>query len=180
MPAVSVFCSSSGHVSPIFLSEMELLSTSLAQAGHTLVCGGEKTGVMGHMIDCALKHGGRVVGVIPEYLYRDDVVHSGLSELIIVKSLRERKWEINRRGEVLLVFPGGLGTLDEVTEVLSLKTAGEMDKPLVFHNFLDFWQPWFEFLTLLQHQGMIRHTLDQLYTVLDSHEEVLNYLNKHL
>lgn len=180
MATVTVFCGSSPNVSPMFFSEMELFATGLAKLGVDIVFGGASLGLMGHLADKALAAGGRVTGVIPQYLNKPGMVHEGLSELIVVNSVMDRKRKMAEMADVVVAFPGGVGTIDEVTEVLALKQLKELDRPVLFLNFLEYWSPFIEFLELIRQQHMIFQTLDELFTVLDSHQEVLDYIENDL
>lgn len=176
MKSVVVFCSASSKVAPMFFSEITLLARELVKNDYRIVYGGGMTGLMGRLADAALEVGGNVVGVIPSYLAKDGVVHPGLSELIVVDGLLDRKRRMIELAGASIAFPGGIGTLDEVTEALSLKQLGENTKPVVFHNFLDFWSPLLGFFDELQDRHMIPQPLPDLYAVRESTPEVIGYL----
>lgn len=173
--AVTVFCSSGSQVSPTFFAEMEVLARGLAEAGITIVYGGACLGLMGHLADVALRHGGDVFGVIPECFNKEGIVHPGLSRVEVVSHLLDRKRIMAEHGDAAIVFPGGLGTLDEATELLALKQIGEYPKPVVFLNYLDFWQPLFGFMQELQEQKMISQKFSDLFITFDSAQEVVNF-----
>jgi len=175
---VDVFCSSSDQVSPIYFSEMENLARGLAENKIDIVYGGANVGLMGRLATVALKFNGRVTGVIPEYLNTEGIVHSNLSELIVVGNLMDRKRRMAELSDFILAFPGGIGTIDEVTEALALKQLGELDKPILFLNFLNFWDPFFSFLEELQHLGMIRQSFGELFRVFEQSEEVVEFISK--
>ena len=168
-----VFCSSSAEVAPIYFSEIELLGRGLAERGIRLVYGGARVGLMGHLANSALKHGGFVTGVIPEYLNQKDIVHEGLSELIVVNSLMDRKRRMLELCDVAVAAPGGIGTLDEVTEAIALKQLNEVVRPIVFHNFLDFWSPLLTYFEELRNKNMISQPLEDLYKVCEDGKSVL-------
>lgn len=164
---IAVFCSCSEDISPTFFAEAELVGQILAEAGHTVVYGGAEAGCMGAMARGALSRGGRLVGVIPEMDFMDGLVQEGLSEQHVVPDLSSRKSEMIKQSDAFLVFPGGLGTLDEALEVMALKSIGTLRKPLVFYNFLGVWSPFFEMLEILVQQRLVRHSLDEILVVLD-------------
>jgi uncharacterized protein (TIGR00730 family) len=169
---VAVFCSCSEGLSPLFFSEIEMLGEMLAEDGHQVVYGGASAGCMGALARGVLRRGGHLVGVVPEMDFMEGLVQPGLSERHVVPTLSSRKQAMNDLAEAFVVYPGGLGTLDEALEVLALKSCGNMQKPVIFYNFLGVWTPLLESLDLMVQQNLIRQPLDQLLTVLDKPEEL--------
>ncbi|MEO8714341.1 MAG: TIGR00730 family Rossman fold protein [Acetobacteraceae bacterium] len=134
MPAirsVAVFCGSRPGVSPDFRTAAAALGRGLAEAGLRLVFGGGRIGLMGAVADAALAAGGTVIGVIPEFLTRLEVAHSGLTELIVTDSMHARKQRMYEMSDAFVVLPGGLGTLDEALEVITWRQLGLHDKPIL-------------------------------------------------
>src|SRR5437868_14428774 len=131
---VAVFCSCSDKVAPVFLSAIEELGAELASAGHAVVYGGATGGCMGALADGVCSRKGRLVGVIPELEFMDGLEHGNLNESHRVKDLSSRKAKMNLLADAFIVFPGGMGTLDEAFEVLALKSAGNFQKHVVFYN----------------------------------------------
>ena len=176
MKSVVIFCSSSQDVSPIFFSEMEVLARALAREKIRIIYGGASVGLMGQLADCALSEGGEVFGVIPEYLARPGIVHRGLTELIVVNDLLDRKRKMLSLADVAIACPGGVGTIDEITEVIALKQLSEHSKPIVFHNFLDFWTPLIDYFSELQTRKMIHQDLEDLFVVCKDTKEIMALL----
>jgi uncharacterized protein (TIGR00730 family) len=112
--SICVFCASSIGAEPIFLEAAKALGRSIAERGWHLVYGGADVGLMGALADAALSAGGPVTGVIPRALVDREIAHRGLTQLIEVDGMHERKAEMARRADAFLVLPGGLGTLDEL------------------------------------------------------------------
>jgi uncharacterized protein (TIGR00730 family) len=137
--SVCVFCASSDGAEPIFLEAARALGQSIAQRGWHLVYGGAEVGLMGAMADAALAAGGEVTGVIPRALVDREIAHRGLTQLIEVNSMHERKAEMARRADAFLVLPGGLGTLDELCEILTWALLGIHEKPIVLINIAGYW-----------------------------------------
>ncbi len=175
---VCVYCSSSDRVAPIFMSEIQVLGESLAEAGFEVVYGGASVGPMGVLARAALSRGGKVHGVVPKQDFMLDIVQSGMTSQIEVPSLWERKQKMLEMSDVILAFPGGIGTLDEVTDILALKTTKETDKPLYFLNIFDFWTPFLEVLELMAQQNMIYSDLSHFYQSFTSTEDLLSELKK--
>jgi uncharacterized protein (TIGR00730 family) len=175
---VGVFLSSSANVAPVFLSAAEQIGQDLARAGFPVLYGGSNMGCMGALAQGVLRERGRLIGVLPEMDFMDGIVQEGLTEKIVVSDLSERKCHMIDRSDAFLFLPGGLGTLDEIMEVLALRQVGLHTKPSVFYNFLGFWTPLLEALETFGQQRMISARLDELFVVLERPEDVLTYLNE--
>ncbi|MBX3021849.1 MAG: TIGR00730 family Rossman fold protein [Bdellovibrionales bacterium] len=177
---VGVFCSCSDKVSPFFLSEIESLGETLAKDGHEVIYGGATGGCMGRLADGVRAGGGRLVGVLPEMDFMDGLEHAGLCERHVVRDLASRKTKMNEIADAFIIYPGGIGTLDEAFEVLALKSCGSLRKPVIFYNFMDVWTPLIQAMEILVQQQLIRHPLDELLVVLDKPEQVREHLRKHV
>jgi uncharacterized protein (TIGR00730 family) len=128
--SVCVFCGSAPGQAPLFVEAARAAGTLLARRGLSLVYGGGHIGMMGAVADAALAAGARVTGVIPQHLMRPEVAHLGLTELIVVGSMHERKRLMADRSDAFLVLPGGYGTLDETFEMLTWLQLGLQHKPV--------------------------------------------------
>lgn len=145
----------------------------LGAAGIELVYGGGRVGLMGSLADAALAAGGRVTGVIPTDLKRAELAHPGISELVVVDTMHDRKREMFKRADAFVALPGGPGTLDETIEVLTWRQLRLHDKPVVVVNQDGYWQP---LLDLLEHtiaQGFARDRIHALYQAVDDVADVL-------
>lgn len=176
MAKIAVFCSSSDMVSDVFLYEAESVGRDLARAGHSIVYGGANCGMMGRLAAGALSAGGEVVGIIPNLDFARGLNQKGLSQEVVVANLAERKSLMLARSDLALALPGGIGTLDEIFETLVMKVTSQWSKELIFLNFLDFWSPLIEALTLMGEQRMISQPLDTLYEVCADRQALLQQL----
>lgn len=176
MSTVGVFSSSSRNLSPLFYDEAARLGECLARAGYTIVYGGGTRGAMGHLALRALECGGEVIGVTVRSICEQDEYPFPMSQHIEFEALYERKQKMIELSDAFLFFPGGIGTLDEVFEVLTLKQTGHIDKTIVFYDFLDFWQPTLESLEIMAEQGFIPRGLDHLFLVAKTPRQALTYL----
>ena len=156
--SVCVFCASSDGVDPIFLEGAKALGKAIAERGWGLVYGGAHLGLMGAMADAALAAGGSVTGVIPRALVEREIAHRGLTQLIAVGTMHERKAEMARRADAFLVLPGGLGTLDEMCEMLTWSLLGIHDKPIVLINVARYWEAFLGMLDAAVAAGFLRST----------------------
>jgi uncharacterized protein (TIGR00730 family) len=137
--ALCVYCGSSGAVATAYRKAASELGASLANAGIETVFGGGRVGLMGLVADAALAGGGRVTGIIPARLRDAELAHQGVSELVIVENMHERKRLMAERADAFAVLPGGIGTLDETFEMLSWKQLGLHDKPIYIVNIDGYW-----------------------------------------
>jgi uncharacterized protein (TIGR00730 family) len=136
-----VYCGSSGAVADSYRKAASELGARLAAAGIELVYGGGRVGLMGLLADAALTAGGTVIGIIPKRLLDAEVAHLGVSELVVVESMHDRKRVMADRADAFAVLPGGIGTLDELFETLSWKQLELHDKPILIVNIGGYWAP---------------------------------------
>lgn len=129
--SVCVFCGARPGSEPRFLEIAARAGAMLAASGATVVYGGGSVGMMGALADAALAEGGEVVGVIPSVLMNREVGHTGLTRLEVVADMQLRKQRMIELSDAFLTLPGGLGTLDELFEVLTLRQLGEHALPIV-------------------------------------------------
>ncbi len=131
---VCVFCGSGTGVNPVYAEATRDLAFLLSKNKCSLIYGGGNIGLMGILADEMLKSSAQVIGVIPDFLVQLEVAHSGLSELIIVTSMHERKKRMADLSDIFIALPGGIGTLDELAEILTWKQLGLIDNPIGLLN----------------------------------------------
>jgi uncharacterized protein (TIGR00730 family) len=137
--AVCVFCGSSGAVGASYREAASELGKRLAGAAIEIVFGGGRVGLMGLLADAGLAGGGRVTGIIPARLRDAELAHQGVTELVIVEGMHERKRLMAERADAFAILPGGIGTLDETFEILSWKQLGLHDKPVFLVDIDGYW-----------------------------------------
>jgi uncharacterized protein (TIGR00730 family) len=152
--AVCVYCGSSNSTSPAYLEAAALLGKTLANEGVKLVYGGGGVGLMGACARAAHEAGGEVLGIMPEFLRGREILFDEV-ETIVVQSMHERKQGLFENADAFIVLPGGIGTLEEVIELMSWRRMSLHAKPLVFYSPDGFWEPLFE---------LLRHTVEQKLT----------------
>ena len=145
----------------------------LAGEGLTLVYGGGSVGLMGTVADAALAAGGRVVGVIPRRLFRAEVAHPGLTELVEVASMHDRKRVMFERSDAFVALPGGLGTLEELTETATWSQLRLHSKPMATLDVNGFWTPFHDFLRHCSSEGFVKAANMSLITNVATVEELL-------
>jgi len=141
MHTLCVYCGSNAGASPVYAEAAKALGTRLAEDGLRLVYGGGNVGLMGILANAVLDAGGEVTGVIPGQLVEWEVAHRGLTELIVVDSMHQRKQRMFELADGFIALPGGFGTLDEMFEMLTWRQLGLGDKPCAFFDVNGFWQP---------------------------------------
>lgn len=155
---VCVFCGSSiGSDSALAVAAAEL-GGSIAAAGHGLVYGGGRVGLMGIVADAALEAGGEVVGFIPRSLTDREVEHTGLTELVVTDSMHTRKAGMADRADGFVALPGGFGTLDEVLEILTWNQIGVIAKPVAFLDVGGYFEHLFRFFDDAVGSGLVNDT----------------------
>lgn len=147
------------------------LGELLAQEGIAMVYGGGGVGLMGLVANAALKAGGKVVGVIPRFLLQREAGHPALTETVVVETMHERKLAMFERSDAFVVLPGGIGTLEELFEVLSWRTLGLHTKPIVIVDQGGYWSPLAALLRSVVEGGFAeRRHLDHVAFVSDLKE----------
>jgi len=136
-----VYCGSSIGADPRYREAAAALGAGLAAAGIELVYGGGRNGLMGAVADAVLAGGGTAIGVIPRHLQDRELAHLGLSELVIVDTMHQRKQAMAERSDAFAVLPGGVGTLDETVEILSWRQLGLHGKPIYIVDIAGYWSP---------------------------------------
>ena len=154
--SICVFCGSSTRVASTYLQLARDLGTHLAQAGHTLVWGGGSVGLMGALATSVQQQGGRVVGVIPAFMADTEVAYRHADELIVTPDMRQRKTIMEQRADAFIVLPGGIGTLEEMFEILTLRLLKQHTKPLLLINHAGFYDNLLNFMEHLYHERFAR------------------------
>jgi len=172
---VCVFCSAN-DLSPAYTDPAKELAGLLAKAGHTYVWGGSDHGLMGEMASAAQDAGGRIWGVSVEFL--KEKVRKNADEMIIAKDLGERKALLLSLADVLVLMVGGIGTLDEVTEILEHKKHGHHNKPVVALNTERFYDGLQLQLKQMEQDGFLTMPLEELVHFADSPQAVMEYIGK--
>jgi len=157
--SVCLYCGAKSGSNPAWSDAAEALGRGLAERKMELVYGGGRVGLMGIAADAALRAGGKVIGILPHFLRRAEVGHGAVSELIMVDTMHERKQRMSEIADAFVILPGGLGTLDEMFEIVTWKQLGLHDKPIVVADISGFWQP-------------LRHLLDHIVDAALMHGEL--------
>jgi uncharacterized protein (TIGR00730 family) len=177
---VCVFCGSSAGAIPAFAAAAEALGRTLGAAGITVVYGGASVGLMGRVADACLAAGGEVIGVIPRALVDLEVAHGGLSELRVVGSMHERKALMADLADAFVALPGGLGTLDELFEILSWAQLGLHEKPVGVLNVENYFAPLLGFLDGAVAARFVKPVHRQMVIVAQTPRDLLEGFVRHV
>lgn len=141
MKSICVFCGSSSGSKAIYREVAVAMGQAIAKRGMRLIYGAGNIGLMGIVADAAIKAGGEVIGVIPQFLVDKEVAHFGLTEMIIVNSMHERKARMADLADAFVALPGGFGTFEELCEVLTWSQLGLHNKPCGILNVANYYDP---------------------------------------
>ncbi len=170
---ICVYCGSAEGDDPRYAAAAEAFGTALGRAGVGLVYGGGNCGLMGVAARATLEAGGRVTGVIPDFLDDREIAAEGLTELLVVEDMHTRKRVMFERSDAFVALPGGVGTLEELAEQLTWIQLGRHTKPLVIANIGGFWRPLLSLLAHMRNTAFIREGYDVHYMVAERIEDVL-------
>lgn len=174
---ICVYCSASNTIAPGYFSLAVELGTALARRGDTLVYGGSSVGLMGMLAQTMQGQGARVVGIIPQALVDMEVAYHNADELLITANMRERKAAMEARADAFLALPGGVGTMEEVFEIMAARSLNLVQKPLVLLNFEGFYDPLVRLLEHMQTANFLRVGYETMVNFAPTVEAALEYID---
>ncbi len=172
MKSLCVYCSSSDRLEPKYSAVAEQVGREIARRGWALVYGGGKTGLMGSVARGTKGAGGRVIGVIPEFMKARELEFTEADELISVITMRERKMLMETRADAFLALPGGWGTLEELLEILTLAHLEVLQKPIVIFNQDGYYDDLLRLFERIVAEKFMRETIRGKFSVAKSVEEI--------
>jgi len=174
MQTICVYCASSTQVKPVYFEATARLSRIFALANLSVVYGGGSKGLMGQLADSTLKAGGKITGVIPRFMCDVEWNHTGLTELILVDTMHERKEKMALMADAIVALPGGCGTLEELLEVITWKRLGIFTKPIVIVNVEGYFDDLVSMLDRAVDEHFMRKEHHKMWEVVRTPEEVLD------
>ena len=182
MTRICVYSGSSFGASPEYRAAASVFGAACARRGLTIVYGGGGVGLMGTLADSAMAAGGKVIGVIPRAMLAEKRDHQGLTELIIVETMHERKQRMAQLADAFVALPGGIGTLEEIAEVFTWLQLGLHLKPVGLLNVCGFYDLLLEFLAHARNEQFLTARHYSMLTVATDTESLLNKLmdTKHI
>lgn len=176
---ITVFCGSSFGTDAAFEKQAFGLGQAMAKHGYELVYGGANVGLMGAVADGVLGQGGKAYGVLPYFLKDKEIAHQGLTELLLVESMHERKTKMNELCDGVIVLPGGFGTLEEFFEMLTWAQLGLHKKPIGILNVAGFYDLLLEFVSNMTQKGFLKSINEQMILVSDDAEALFQKMEAY-
>ena len=178
--SICVFCASSESVDDLFKDIALELGRELGRRGIDLVYGGASIGLMGCLARGVHEEKGKVIGVLPEFFKTKDIEYSEADELIVTKDMRERKAVMDKRSDAFIVLPGGIGTLEEAMEILSMRQLRLTDKPLVFINTQGFYEGLRAIFEEMVDLKFAKPNVMDTYAMVPNPQSALEYLRSYI
>jgi len=175
---ICVYCSAALHIDAAYFDVARELGERMAQRGDTLVYGGASVGLMGEVARAVQRGSGRVIGVIPRSLVDREIAYHEADELIVTHDMRERKRTMETRSDAFLALPGGIGTLDEVFEIMNLRQLRLTANPLVLLNQDGFYTPIRELLERMHTARFLRSEINDVVGFADNVEDALAMIDR--
>jgi uncharacterized protein (TIGR00730 family) len=175
---ICVYCGSGPGIDPAFVESARAFGAILAKNGVGLVFGGGSVGMMGAIAKSVLDHGGKVTGIIPEFLVAREHAMRGADNLIVTHDMHERKRKMFEMADAFVAMPGGIGTLEEVVEQMTWVQLGRHRKPILLANIKRFWEPLCALIDHMKNLEFIRADLNFDLLAADAVEDILPKLQK--
>lgn len=175
---ICIFGAASNEINDDYITSVEELAETLAKNGHELVFGAGANGVMGAAARGFKRGGGRITGVIPRF-FKDEAIeaiYDECDEIIFTETMRERKSAMEDLSDTFIIAPGGIGTFEEMFEILTLKQLGRHNKPIVFYNRSNYYDRLIDFMQYSSDEGFIRGKVHELYVCSEDADEIIKYI----
>ncbi|MBN1293847.1 MAG: TIGR00730 family Rossman fold protein [Candidatus Latescibacteria bacterium] len=179
-PSVCVFCASSDHVAEIYTRTARSLASAMVSQGLTLVYGGGNNGLMGELSAEMYRNNGRIVGVITQELKNLGYAYEGADEMIVTRSMRERKSVMEDLADAFISLPGGFGTLEELLEIITFKQLGLHKKPIVILNVNGFFNNLLRQFETGYKENFIDTDCRDIYFITENVEEGIDYIGNYI
>ena len=173
---ICVFASSSSRINSEYATAASNLGLLLARAKMDVVYGGGGIGLMGKLADAVIENGGKITGVIPSFMKDEGWDHASVKDMILTSDMGERKKKMFALSDGIVALPGGVGTLEELTEAITLKQLGLYKGPIIILNTLNFYKSLIDFLELMVSGHFLRHEHKGMWEIASTPEEVMIYL----
>ncbi|MDZ7738148.1 MAG: TIGR00730 family Rossman fold protein [Bacteroidales bacterium] len=170
---ICIFAASSSKIDRIYFDAASRLGELMAEGRHNIVYGGGGIGLMGAMADAAMKKGAKITGVIPAFMYDHGWGHKGIDELVITEDMGSRKKKMFELSDAIIALPGGAGTLEELTEAITLKQLGLFRGPLIMLNTESYYSPLISFFESAINKGFMLAAHQKIWALADTPEEAM-------
>ncbi len=179
MKSIVVFCGSGDGYNEVYRETAYAVGRTLAERNIRIIYGGAKVGLMGALADGALQHGGEVVGIIPYFLETKEVAHEEVTQMIVVKTMHERKLKMHEMSDGILTLPGGWGTMEEMFEMLSWGLLGLHQKPVGLLNVNGYYDPLKALCDNMVVEGFLNETVNATLLTSDAIEDLLDQMDAY-
>ncbi len=173
MQNICVYCASSTRIKESYFRAADRLGKIFVKAGISAVYGGGSVGLMGCFADSILKEGGKITGIIPQFMCDEKWDHSGVTELIVVETMHERKEKMAFMSDAAVALPGGCGTMEELLEVITWKQLGIFTKPIIIVNLEGYFDSLIAMLERAVEENFMREIHKNIWIVVETVDEVL-------
>ena len=176
---ICVYGAASDSIADVYKKAGEQLGEELARRGHGLVFGCGASGMMGASARGASRGGGHIIGVAPSFFNVDGVLYPECDEYVFTETMRERKQQLENLSDCFIISPGGVGTFDEFFQILTLKTLGQHDKPIILYNINGFWDNMISVIGTDLIKGFISTATADCFCICETPESVFNVIESH-
>lgn len=176
---IGVFCASSNDINEVYYRHACELGQEIAAHTWKLVYGGTNCGLMQAVAEATVGNGGIAIGIIPECIKERGVAAQNATELLVAEDMKERKRMLREHSDAFIAMPGGWGTMEEITEVITLKQLGCHNKPIVFVNTDGFYDLFFKFIDDIRERGFVSKAYDNLFIVASDISEAIQYIETY-
>ena len=175
---ITVYLGASFGNDPVYRDTAAEIGRWIAGEGHTLVYGGSGVGLMGVLADTVMENGGEVIGIEPRFFLEQGLLHEGITRTIATETMAERRLLMMEMGDAYIAIPGGVGTLDEISEVMVMANLGKHDKPCVIYNKNGYYEPLKEMIDRMVSAGFVTEENRRKICFADSLEEIRDFIEK--
>ena len=172
---ITIYAAASSRISPVYFETAARLGKLLAEHSITCVNGGGIKGLMAAVTDAVLENGGNVCGVIPHFMYNNGWVHPKIQDVVITPDMHSRKQTMSDKSDACIALPGGVGTLDELLEIITWKQLGLYKKPIVILNTAGYYDYLLAMLDKAEKENFI-HSTSVVWQVADTPEEAIDFI----
>jgi uncharacterized protein (TIGR00730 family) len=178
--AIAVFCGSSSGNNSLYEKTAYEAGAFLALEGLQVIYGGSQLGLMGAVANGALSRGGKVTGVIPGFLSTKEIAHTGITELIVVDNMHERKLRMHALSDAIIALPGGWGTMEELTEMLTWGQLGLHTKPIGLLNIGGYYDGFIQLIATMHQEGFLREEYMRMLIVADNIVDLISRMRSYI
>ncbi len=177
--SICVFCASSSTINKVYIDTAHEIADICIEHNIHVLYGGGNVGLMGALADRIIEKNGKITGIIPHFMHEQKWAHSQVDEMILVDDMRERKRRLIENVDAVVALPGGVGTLEELLEVITLKQLGRFNKPIIIVNTNGFYNSLFTFFNELIDKQFMHNSTNNLWQSINKPSELITVISVH-